>query len=266
MFRQLLQYLTDLLQIEICPSVGLLSVVNCHSVPTAIAGSVDLYSAQLFSPDISLSKLVVESGAVYHDDGHLDAFFARGMQLRSAYIDASQFSEELFRARNFHGLHDLTLDINNTVSLSWLSEFICRHPLSKKITFDFGLYNASNWFVPFIDSFIEKADSEGLGDSLSIQCFAVTRITPAPTARSSDEWYVSGMNLWIPKSATVGKLLHLLHSFFPKIFVLTLELEHESSVPYVRCLILFHQILHPNNNLCRMNLFLHFVAFLHFKQ
>ncbi|KAE9395175.1 hypothetical protein BT96DRAFT_997867 [Gymnopus androsaceus JB14] len=185
---ELLHHLTNLSQIRFHSDMAFLRLINCHTVPTAVLDREHPAFSILIGSDILLEKILLDEGQVYN---------------------ASPGG--VIWNPNFHGLRELKLDLHMhpTLSLSWLSEFTRRHPLLKKTIFK----NASSTFVPFIDSFIKKAESEGLA------------VLSAPEPFS--EWYISGLHLCISEWSS-GKLLHLAHSLFPKISTLTIEIEFES--------------------------------------
>lgn len=80
MFSQLLHHLS-LSQIKIYPSVALLSVKNCHPVPTVIVAS---FGTQFDESDIS--NIVVDWGKTYNVET-LDEYLAHGLQVRSVQVD-----------------------------------------------------------------------------------------------------------------------------------------------------------------------------------
>lgn len=95
---------------------------------------------------------------------------------------------KLFGDRKIHGLREMTLswNVQDTLSLLWLSEFARRHPLLKKIIFDI-VFDCP---VPFVDLFIEKARGEGLDNTIVIRSVAVTRAAHTTALGPFTEWYV----------------------------------------------------------------------------
>lgn len=247
MTRRLLDRLVNLSQINIYPNVALVGIIYCYPIPTVtLDNDSDLepsgFVDQVSSSDISLSKVILD-WAHTRNDKQLDACLAHGIQVRRLSTGFSDRTEASLGTRNFQGLCELTLDGYHgpffdyhdliDLSLSWLSKFTSRHPLLKKISFS----DISNLPLPFISSFIETASRKELGIAeFTVKSFAVTRIASGPASEPFGEWYISGMHLSISEWLA-GQVLHLAHSFFPNMSILTMDCD--IAFPFVCCLIIF---------------------------
>ncbi|KAJ3782574.1 hypothetical protein GGU10DRAFT_436549 [Lentinula aff. detonsa] len=174
--------------------------------------------SKFFALSISLSKVILDSirlrtQAPEHD---LAKYLRSGMQISS------------FSACNFSGLCELELWLDASPDLSWLPSFIDAHPFLERIRFSTVLvqWNAHR-DVPFILPFIDAVVEEGLNDTLQIKGFSIARTSSStasslPAADIYTGWNVAGFWFCFTKWSS-GRLLHLTHSFFPQISVLSIE-------------------------------------------
>lgn len=259
--HDLLPHLKNLSQInldQIWLDMPLLTAIHsCDPVPTIIFQSFIFCTQRLRLSELgpfSLSKIILDDGD--RREGFED-YLACGMRIRHLYATRV---DESFGAQKFHGLCELTLD--EAATLSWLPEFAQAHPHLKKISFlSRRNFQPHDPVIPFVYPFYEDAAKQAL--NVSINRFAVTRFVQsetAPAPRPFNEWYLSGLYLYIRDKRSSGRVLQLAHSLFPRISVLTLE---DFYFPFVCPSALF--TLTQTNRLCRINLSLHFIGFLHSK-
>lgn len=229
----LLPYLTNLSQINIAEvDIPLLDVLNSHPLTVILLklrypwrplpipshrGPSDLAKVALESYMMDCTKLC-----------DLNPYLARGMEVRQMSLYQLDALDKSFGVRNYNGLCELELlELNKQLlSSSWLSEFAQHNPQLKKIIF---LDNTKEYFspktkCPLISSFLAEVHSEGLNDTMTIISYAITRSGPsaASTTEPFSQWHVSGMLLEISQWNS-GRVLHLVHSWFPRISALSIQ-------------------------------------------
>ncbi|KAJ3996084.1 hypothetical protein F5050DRAFT_1808080 [Lentinula boryana] len=187
----------------------------------------------------SLSKVILDSirlrsQAPEHD---LAKYLRCGMQIRCLTLPSSNLLMPVFSSFStckFSGLCELELWLDASPDLSWLPSFIDAHPFLERIRFSTVLvqWNA-NRDVPFILPFIDAVVEEGLIDALQIKGFSIARTSSStasslPAANIYPGWNVAGFWFCFTKWSS-GRLLHLMHSFFPRISVLSIEVPMPNS-------------------------------------
>lgn len=239
----LLNHLKHLLQLNLTSiwlDNPLLTVINSHPVPSVIVSDINFCDAELLSKlgPGQLAKFLFNVAAFYDENGRneLEAYSPSGAQVRQLNISRADRLQDSIRTWTLHGLCELRLNLERRpTSLSWIPEFACANPLLQKICFTASFSSMVNVLhdptIPFIKSFVEEAYEAGLDHDLTIKGFAITRHRGSTVLALGDlrEWYVSGLHLIIPEWSS-GRLLHIAHSLFPQISVLTIG---NLSAPFV---------------------------------
>ncbi|KAJ4488915.1 hypothetical protein C8J55DRAFT_317383 [Lentinula edodes] len=129
-------------------------------------------------------------------------------------------------SRSFSGLIELELWLNLIPELSWLPEFICAHPLLRRIRFSMSRVQWNiDRIVPFILPFLNAIDEEGLADTFEFKAFSIARSSSTPFPQSTEPlcgWHVAGLWFCISEWSS-RRLLQLAHTFFPQTSTLTIE-------------------------------------------
>lgn len=163
----------------------------------------------------------------------LDLYLSRGMQVMGISLNLMRLPERhnLFGNQVYRGLCELELKLKGRdplVNFSWLLDFAIAHPRLEKIIFHIDMINQflHNACVPLISLFLDEVRRRELAGTMNVVRYAIsrTRVGLGLAARDSfGEWHVSGMFLrilqWSPES---GRMLHLAHSLFPRISVLSI--------------------------------------------
>lgn len=228
MILGLLPHLTQLSQINLHGGINLrlLTAINRHPVTTVLLDAIPMYSSlPSQSGPSDLAKFVLEGALMDAEESTtLDPYLSRGMQVAS--ISLTKCNDESFGTQRYNGLCELGLELsrNSSFTLSWLPEFSRTHPHLTKIIFTSELtYFTRNPAAPFVSGFLDEIYTQ-LTDTIHIQRYAVTRAGTglASATEPLGEWHVSGMYLEMFEWS-FGRILHLVHSWFPQISVLTIR-------------------------------------------
>ncbi|KAJ3713096.1 hypothetical protein C8R42DRAFT_299126 [Lentinula raphanica] len=215
----------------------LLNAISQHRVNNVVVASWKSLSSKCLDQlgPSSLSQITLNSIRLRSQTTDFVNYLHSGMQIRclTLPISPNELNMTNYSSLNnfkFSGLRELELWLNVAPDLSWLSDFIDAHPLLERVRFSSVLveWNASR-DVPFILPFVDALVEEGLFDSLQLKGFSISR-TPGtsntadslPSSKSYHGWNVAGLWFCFTKWSS-GRLLHLVHSIFPDISVLTVE-------------------------------------------
>ncbi|KAJ3882657.1 hypothetical protein F5051DRAFT_449030 [Lentinula edodes] len=219
------------------PLLHLLSQQHIQNVVIASWKSLpSKYLSQLGSS--SLSKITLDSIKLYTEgvEHELANYIHYGMQIRCLTVPPKLLvlAHNSFSTRSFSGLIELELWLNLIPELSWLPEFICAHPLLRRIRFSMSRVQWNiDRIVPFILPFLNAIDEEGLADTFEFKAFSIARSSSTPFPQSSSTpfpqsteplcgWHVAGLWFCISEWSS-RRLLQLAHTFFPQTSTLTIE-------------------------------------------
>ncbi|KAJ3754999.1 hypothetical protein EV360DRAFT_86320 [Lentinula raphanica] len=179
-------------------------------------------------PDVSmcdddLSKVVLNSIHIASAiTPEFEMYLARGMALNHLEFLRLDLLVTQFESKIFSGLKGIRVfESSKPTSFSWLAILSSTHPTLNELWL-----NRRQWFAheayPFLSPLFEESQRRGFENFFAIKQVGLRRAT----GQASQEWYVTGLSLkTTPPSTSLIEILMLVASAFPKLEILTLNLE-----------------------------------------
>lgn len=229
----LLPYLTNLDQMNLVELDSLvLAAINHHPITTILFYPTKTYlSLPSQSGPSDLAKIILKHISIdSRKHASIDQYLARGMEVTRIFLYGIPPIKSL-RTQRYNGLCELHIGLyrDSIIDLSWLPDFARAQPRLKKIIFDFKDHFLLCPAAPFIAPLIDELNRERLTNTIGLPRYTITRHSGGPGLASStepfNEWHVSGIFLVFYQWSS-GRVLHIVHSLFPLISVLTIRSVH----------------------------------------